>query len=729
MNKKVVLLLILFSLFTIRVDAQQVTQNEKLLGQQTFVMDTLTMDAVVVTGTRSKRSLKNVPILTQLITEKQIRATGMSKLEDVLSSQLPGLEFHQAAYGTSMTFQGLDARNILILVDGERLSGDTNGNIDFSKIPTEAISRIEVVKGSSSVMYGSNSMGATINIITKRPYNGLEGSAYVNFGGFNQINKKDRKEGMTVDMPNITSAAYLGYNSQRFVTTTDITYQSIDPYRLVSKHSEKRHYLVIDGKPVDKYIYVPVDSSGISVSGWQSVALNQKLEYKISEHLTARLKGGYYWKNRYDLGNYKSFGSIGEDGVVPFENYQGYNIDAYLNYSINKNNNLDFSFHTTNTTRHQDSLGLITPKQDHNVMVGRVLYKNTSFKNNELTVGMDFFRETLKLDLSSGGFGDKYFSNTFSLYVQDEAKLSNVVEILAGVRLDNYGFTSAEEMFNNIFAPDKNKDKQGMGFSVIPQLGLKFDLNKFKIRANYAMGFRNPSLKERYMEYYQPYMGLTITGNADLKPETNNFVSVSGDYLSSNNRLYMSLNAYANFFRDKIDTYHDVQELRLIYQNTAKSNLYGVDFATRLMILKGWWFNANYSFSYRDESGPVNSAQYIFASPHTVSLLTNYMFEVKKWTLGVNFSANYYSPKTYQDMMPTIINNSGSLIPEIIEGVYEGNLEGYVLCNLSFNAILNHKWNFSAGVNNMFNYTPSIASFNSAVTPGITGFVSLRMSF
>ena len=719
--------LILLSIFITSVlNGQSLNGNSSLLLNQ-MMSDTLNMETVVVTSTRSLKSIKDIPIQTQVIGQKEIRSSGMSSLENVLSSQLPGLEFHQAGSGMTMTFQGLDARQVLVLIDGERMSGEINGNIDFSRIPLETVQRIEIVKGSSSVIYGSNAMGATINIITKVPTFGLEGSAYFNYGGINQSNPNEKEAGIKSDIQNMNASAYLGYASEKFTSSTDISYQSIDPYRMVSKSPERRHYTSINGDVVDKIIYVPVDSNGISVSGWQSVSVNQKLKYDFSDKVSAIVKGGYFWKNRYDLGDYSSSSETGAE-YVPFENYQGYDFTGKIDYKINKEHNIDFSFHSSTTNRDEHDMDNIIPKQRQNISTARILYQTSAIKKNSITAGAEFNRETLNLDISPTGFENKYSSNSFSLYVQDNAELTDKINILAGLRLDNYGFTTLQGAIDNIFSADEVLS-ESQGLSLTPQLSFKYDFDKISLRFNYAMGFRTPSLKERYMEYYQPYMGMVIKGNENLVPETNNYFSISSDYLSKNKKLYLAASVYANLFNNKIDAYHDVEEDKLIYQNTANTQLYGADILVKYMILKGWWLNASYAYSYRNESGPVNSSQYVFASPHTASLQSSYNFIAGRWFMGPNLSVNYYSSKAYEDMMPTIIHNSGSLVPEVIEGVYTGNLEGYLICNISYSATFNRKYTITVGVNNLLNYTPTIASFNSAMTPGITGYISARISF
>ncbi|MEI3590869.1 MAG: TonB-dependent receptor plug domain-containing protein [Alistipes ihumii] len=128
---------------------------------------TVDMNEVVVTATRTPLPLKNTPVITRVITSRDIERSGAVTLQQALERELAGVEFHQAGYGSSLSFQGLDSRYVLFLLDGERIAGETYGNIDYSRIPLSIVSRIEVVRGASSVLYGSNAMGAVVNVITK----------------------------------------------------------------------------------------------------------------------------------------------------------------------------------------------------------------------------------------------------------------------------------------------------------------------------------------------------------------------------------------------------------------------------------------------------------------------------------------------------------------------------------------------------------------------------------
>ena len=185
------------------------------------------MDEVVVTATRTPLPLKRTPVITRVISARDIERSGAVTLQQALERELAGIEFHQAGYGTSLSFQGLDSRYVLFLLDGERMAGETYGNIDFSRIPLSSVARIEVVRGASSVLYGSNAMGAVINIITREPRKKVEVGASVRYGTPFQRNGGDSLAGKATAsdsrtyrnrlyLPNLNADLSLGVNLVNF---------------------------------------------------------------------------------------------------------------------------------------------------------------------------------------------------------------------------------------------------------------------------------------------------------------------------------------------------------------------------------------------------------------------------------------------------------------------------------------------------------------------------------
>ena len=137
-----------------------------LFSQVTIVKDTIQLqgDSVVVTATRSERKLSNVTVPVTIINSKSIQQIGALRLTDVLKEQ-PGLTL-TSGFGAGVQLQGLNPDYTIILINGEPLVGRTAGVLDLNRIALGNIKKIEIVKGPSSSLYGSEAMAGVINIIT-----------------------------------------------------------------------------------------------------------------------------------------------------------------------------------------------------------------------------------------------------------------------------------------------------------------------------------------------------------------------------------------------------------------------------------------------------------------------------------------------------------------------------------------------------------------------------------
>ena len=117
------------------------------------------LEEVVVTGTRTEKPLKDAPILTRVIGQKEIQALNPMDIETLLQYELPGIQFNYNSMSKlpEITYQGMSGEYLLFLVDGERISGEgSDHNPDFSRFNIDDIERIEVVKGAQSTLYASN---------------------------------------------------------------------------------------------------------------------------------------------------------------------------------------------------------------------------------------------------------------------------------------------------------------------------------------------------------------------------------------------------------------------------------------------------------------------------------------------------------------------------------------------------------------------------------------------
>ena len=127
--------------------------------------DTAQLDEVVITATKTLRKLSNLTVPANIINQNYIKQTASYFLQDVLREQA---SLNVVSYfGDAVQIQGLSGDYTLILINGEPLVGRNSGTLDLSRISIANIQKIEIVKGPSSSLYGSEALAGVINIITK----------------------------------------------------------------------------------------------------------------------------------------------------------------------------------------------------------------------------------------------------------------------------------------------------------------------------------------------------------------------------------------------------------------------------------------------------------------------------------------------------------------------------------------------------------------------------------
>ena len=138
---------------------QKINVQQNITGLTIYLKESIIdFNEVVITALRSDKMLKDVAIPTQIINAQQIQNTGTTNVADAINTALPGIEFYNEGEGQTFQMQGLATKYTLFLIDGERIAGENRDNIDYTRLNTSNVDRIEIVKGASSSLYGSSAI-------------------------------------------------------------------------------------------------------------------------------------------------------------------------------------------------------------------------------------------------------------------------------------------------------------------------------------------------------------------------------------------------------------------------------------------------------------------------------------------------------------------------------------------------------------------------------------------
>lgn len=197
------------------------TVDEIILKEKTGALQ-----EVVVSATRTDRTVENLPLPVTVITSAQVQETGGLRLSEVLREQT-GLQI-SSDHGAGLQMQGLDSDYILILLDGEPLIGRTAGTFDLDRISVSNIDRIEILRGPSSAIYGSEAMAGVVNIITKAAKDGTKLDLGLRHRSFNSWNPY-AELGFSTEKLHV-SAMYDYLRSDGFDLTPETVGQTQNPF-------------------------------------------------------------------------------------------------------------------------------------------------------------------------------------------------------------------------------------------------------------------------------------------------------------------------------------------------------------------------------------------------------------------------------------------------------------------------------------------------------------------
>ena len=679
--------------------------------------DVMKVNEVVVTGSRTARPIKLSPVSTQVIGGKELVDAGYADLTKALQQETPGMNIQKVGFGNEISMQGLDARHVLFLQDGERLTGDMAGNLDYERFNLHAIDRIEIVKGASSTLYGSRASGAVINLITKKTTKPIDIQAGVRWGQMNERNYKNpqKKDFLymfekNADRPNLQSWVSAGFNAGKVTSQTDVWYSSSDAFYMYQAENDQKVYTAEANPWLAKDITITsvASRSPMGIEGTEHISASQKVFYDPFKNLEIMAYGSAFYMNTYDL--------IQD---MTFSQARDWTVGGKIKYSFKDWFKITASLHGDfyDRFKRHERIDERTKVYKSRIFQPRLTITSQKLKGHDLILGLEHLSDDLTSDRFNGDAS--HIMKTRSLketeaFAQDEWTINEQWMVSAGVRTN----------FSRAF-----------GLMAMPKIAFKWSPSEhWAYRANYSMGYRSPSIKELFFNW--DHLGMfMIKGNEYLRPEKNNYVSVGAEY--SDDHFFLSGNVYGNFFRKKIEGVWRIYDMQynFEYTNLSKQNLVGLEAIMRWHFLDHFTLNGTYSYV---NVSKLDGIQVNTTSPHAATASLEYKFAKKSYRLGATFSASYMGEKKF-DVQDRVTPKADEVKEEYAS--YAGNsqdayfrckLPQYVLCNVSVIQTFYNKVKVTMGVDNVFNYVPKILGsgitmFNVPATAGVKAHVQVEV--
>ena len=642
----------------------QLNKSERELGE------------VVVTGTGTPHHLKSAPVQTELISSKMVKAVSASGFDDLMTGISPSFDFTPGSMGAFMQLNGLGNDYILVLVDGKRMYGDVGGQNDINRINPDDIERIEVVKGASSSLYGSEAIAGVINVITKKSKRKIyaESNSRLSEHGNRQYFNK------------------VGLNIGRFSSLTTYSRKESDGWQLSKFEIDDD---MGNDDPSDDVLVV---TDAKQVNAFEDYTISQRFDFAATNKLSVYAMGSKYEKDVLQPITVKKYGyyyndfsySAGAKYLINKKDYitLDFNSDQFkYYYKYNQNDISSKSGKTLHSIR-EKVLNTDQKREDVNLK-----YVFSLKKAHQFTLGGEYVNESLK---SEGRLVNaKEDAYTLSAFAQDEIKLIKNLSLVAGVRYVKH------KEFGNDFTP---------------KLSTLYKFNNFNFRATYAKGFKAPTLKELYYHYEKA--GNLYLGNTDLDAQKSDYYSFSAEYIVS--KLSLSLSAYQNSIDDMIayqtvetsaaDKADGIKKTRQHY-NIGETKSQGIDFLFNVKV--GGGFTLGGGYSYVDAMNETDDIRLENAAQNYANFRLLYDRNWKDYALNVSLIGRIQDEKFYEG---------------------EKNADGYNLWKLT----TSHRFTsagtsleITAGVDNIFDYVDDspYGSHYGTLNPGRTVFIGCNIKF
>lgn len=556
------------SFISFQSDTFSVHIIENQIVQKNIVMKPAgkTLETVVVSSGKFEQKLEELTVSMEVIKPNLINNKNTTSIETALE-QVPGLTIidndPQIRGGSGFTF-GVGSR-VAIVVDGiPLLSGDA-GRPEWSYIPVENIEQIEIIKGASSVLYGSSALNGVINIRSAYPRSKPKTSINYSVGQYS-LPQAPAKSWYDKSMPVFTNLNL--FHSRMINSNLDFV--------IGANFNIDQGY--IGPPPPAKYMPSYIKTALI-IDDTISTFTNQdflKKRGRINMNLRYRSKKitglSYGVNTNFMLNKTNMVFAWLDDSAGIYKGYPGavfledqtlFNVDPFIRYT--SKNGVSHSLNTR--LFHSDNV--ITNNQSNKGTMYFGEYQlQRKFKSIDMTftggVVGNLSYSSSRLYAASGKPNNKIVNA--SGYIQLDKKFWRILNLSGGIRYEYFKMND----LNSVLAP-------------IFRAGANLQLTRATfVRASYGQGYRYPTITERYISTKAGMFG--IFPNPDLKPETSKSfeIGVKQGFKLGNCKGYLDIAGFYQHYENTIEYLFGVWDptVSLVgfkFLNTGNSRVRGVD--------------------------------------------------------------------------------------------------------------------------------------------------------
>ncbi|MDA9983777.1 TonB-dependent receptor [Porticoccaceae bacterium] len=648
-------------------------------------------------ATGSTQPIAKAPAVASVITASQIRAMGARDIDQVLES-VPGLHLTRSPlYNSMYIFRGVNADfnpQVLMLINGIPITNLFQGdrNLVWTGMPVESISRIEVIRGPGSALYGADAFAGVINIVTKTPDEVKHNSAGVRVGSFDTTDVWFTAAGEKGELAYMGSLeltqsdgsdAQIDSDAQSLLDLITGTAASNAPgsvnrsaenidLRLEASYKKLR---LRAGSQIRNNIG---DGAGAAQAlnpenKFSSKRFNIDLTYtdeEMFDNTLVEFQTSYFDTSQEVEGNFILYpaGSTG-----PFLNPFGVPIFPPFPDGVIGNPEI-FERHARFGVRMEHS-GI----EKHHISAGAGYYdgeidKITEWKNFGINPDTELpilpgdplvdVSDTPYVFLTEDSRDNSY------VFLQDVWLLANDWELTAGLRYDNYS---------------------DFGSTTNPRLALVWSTSyKLTTKFLYGEAFRAPSFAQT-----RAINNPLILGNINLKPEEIKSYELAFDY-RPNYELTLMTNFFYYDWTDIIQFIPDTNNSTRTAQNSGEQTGYGMEFEATWQATDNFTLTGNFAVqNSTDETQDVPAAK----SPEKQLYLGADWILPKDWR--VNVRANWVMDRNR------------------LSDDMRSDIDDYVLFDLSLRKVISNAFEFALTVNNLFDEDAREPSPNSDPMPFI----------